>query len=81
MRFKRDKIEEINNDYEQKCKDGKSDHICFKNVFKLRVENGINGATVYAGNWQICKVDELVDMLMELNILRDVIENKTGIVL
>ena len=46
----------------------------------LNIQNSaISGATIFMDEWQICTVEELNQMITELMILKDAIEEETGI--
>lgn len=36
---------------------------------------------VYCGNWMVCKIDDLADMIIALQDLKQTIEEQTGIIL
>lgn len=37
--------------------------------------------SVYDRNWKVCKIDEITDMIRELSIIKEAIENITGVML
>ena len=45
----------------------------------LNVQNSIGGATIFANNWGICEIEELQQMIDELTIMKQAIEEETGI--
>lgn len=51
---------------------------------RMRLNVGTDGHwsdRIYAGNWQVCKLEELSDLIEELNDLKQVITEQTGVVL
>lgn len=47
----------------------------------IHVENGLRGATAFKDNWMICEIDELSRMIEELTMLKESIEEETGLIL
>lgn len=37
--------------------------------------------SVYSRNWQVCKIEEITDMIRELTIMKEAIESITGVIL
>ena len=49
---------------------------------ELRLNVGTDGCwsdSVYSRNWQVCRLEELSDMIDELTALRETIETVTGV--
>lgn len=45
------------------------------------VGNGFSGATVFHNSMAVCTVEELPRMIAELTMIRDAIEEETGLIL
>ena len=45
----------------------------------LNIQNSISGLTVFKGNWAICKVENIDNMIKELQLLKDTIREEVGI--
>lgn len=45
---------------------------------ELNVRDSLVGAAVYAGNWQVCDVLDLTDMILELQAIKAELEAATG---
>ena len=68
MRFTDSKIKDINDRMVAK-----------KENTYLNLGDSINGATIFKENWAICEVSELSRMIYELTVLKEAIEEETGI--
>lgn len=79
MKFTDSKIESINNTLDEKKRtnpyNGKVIGI------GINLNDGICGATVFKDNWGICSIEELGRMIEELTMLKEAIEEETGIFL
>ena len=73
MKINKQKIEAINEQYSETRRKTRG------GIHGLNVADGVNGATVYSNNWQICTVEELQSMIIELVDMRNAIEKETGI--
>lgn len=49
----------------------------FDSLPKLRVY----GDSIYANNWQVCRLEELDDMITALKKMQEIIKTETGVVL
>ena len=72
MRLTKETIEQITNEYKELSRWG-------HNKRKLKVDNSIGGATIYADNWSITDVMELGDTIIELTNMAEAIKKVTGI--
>lgn len=54
----------------------------YSNKVKLNVgRDGSWSDSVYTDNWQVCKLEDISAMIEELTVMRDVIENITGVMI
>lgn len=83
MRFLAEKIEAIN----ERLAEKKKSNPISRNVIGIGIKlgEGINGATAFSnlGNcdWQICTVEDLKRTIEELTMLKESIEEETGVIL
>lgn len=70
MKITDDKIREIN----------EQNNGNFRNKLSLRLTSGLDSTIVVKNNWEICKVNELTDLIEGLIELRSTIANETGII-
>ena len=47
----------------------------------INIKDSLGGATVFKDNWGICTVNELSRMIEELTMLKEAIQEETGIIL
>ena len=73
------KINEMFLEKIEKNADKKKKNSPYKVGLGLNVKNSLGGATVFTNGWAICTVEELQQMIDELTIMRDAIEEETGI--
>lgn len=79
MKFKEEKIEVINNTCDEKKKANPiSRHII---GIGIRLDNSVSKTIVLKDNWAICEVEELSQMIKELTMMKEAIEEETGLVL
>ncbi len=79
MKFTEAKIETINNTCDEKKKANPiSRHII---GLGIRLDNSLEGTIVLKNNWAICEVEELSQMIKELTMMKEAIEEETGLVL
>lgn len=71
MRFTDELRDKINSNY--------GEAIIYKNFMNLNIDNSIGGVSVYRGNWEICKVEEIDLMIRELVQMKKTIE-EAGII-
>lgn len=83
MKFTESKIESIN----ERLAEKKRSNPISKNVIGIgiKLEEGINGATAFSNSgtcgWAICTVEDLKRTIEELTMLKESIEEETGIIL
>ena len=73
MTLTAEKVTEINRAYLNGC-----------GARRMRLSVGTDGHCsdrIYGGNWQVCKLEELSDLIEELVDLKQVITEQTGVVL
>ena len=79
MRFTEQTIENINNALTEKKKNNR---LCNNELgIGVNLSSSINGASAFINNWQICEVDKLNRMIEELTMLKEAIEEETGLIL
>lgn len=79
MKFKEEKIEVINNTCDEKKKANPiSRHII---GIGIRLDNSVSKTIVFKDDWAICEVEELSQMIRELTMMKEAIEEETGLVL
>ena len=75
MRLNEKFLEKIDKNYSDKHRNGR-----YKNCgLGINVRDGFSGATVFKNNWAICELDELQQMIDELEMMKQAIEEETGI--
>ena len=75
MKFNKEAMENININYR--------DNIYSKPVnqdLNLSISDCINGSTIFRGNWALCTVDELSDLINQLTVMKEQIEKTTGVI-
>ena len=79
MKFTEEKIEAINNTCDEKKK---ANPICGKEIgLGINLDGSVGETTVFKNNWAICTVEELSQMIKELNMMKEAIEEETGLIL
>lgn len=72
------KVTEINRAYFEKS--NLSDER--RDALKISVGNDYQWSDkVYCGNWMVCRIDDLADMIVALQDIKQTIEEQTGIIL
>ena len=79
MRFTEEKINAINEALLKKKKAKPISH----NVIGIgvHINNSICNTFAFSNNWQICDIEDISRMIEELTMLKEAIEEETGIVL
>ena len=77
MKFNEKTVNEINDTLVDK----KRENPVSRNVLGIGVNlrNSIDGSGAYLNNWQICKIDDLARIIEELTMLKEAIEEETGL--
>lgn len=71
------KVTEINRAYLEKSKPNER-----IDALKMSVGNDDQWSDkVYCGNWMVCRIDDLADMITALQGIKQTIEEQTGIIL
>ena len=70
VRINEEKMDEIQDLYRSKV---------FTNHLNLRMVDGLGGTQVATGNWCIAKVQDLSELIRELTIMKESIEEVTGV--
>ena len=76
MRLTEKKMDAINEAYTN-IRTNKETYV--PDTHRLNIREGFHGATIFADNWQICKVEELTEMIAQLTAFKQAIEDETGI--
>lgn len=80
MKFTAKALDNINAALDAKKRENPIDH--HEIGIGVNIKNDmIMGATAFKNNWAVCTVDELSRMIEELTMLRDAIEEETGVML
>lgn len=77
MKFNANKMQDINNKLYAMKKNNPLNNIAVG--IGINIKNGIEGATIYRDNWEVCNITELNRMIEELTMLKVAIEEETGI--
>lgn len=67
------KVEAINNRINQLKK--------FEDGLGINIDTTCGKTSIYKKNWGICDLEELSQMIKELNLLKQAVEEETGLVL
>lgn len=78
MRIAEEKIEVINN-----WMNAKKSGVGLREEDSLRINlcDSAFRATIFKDNWAVCRVEELSQMIRELTMMKEAIEEQTGLIL
>lgn len=77
MTIKGEKVTEINAAYKDKFL-----FTTRKSALDLNVgHDDFWSDSIYKGNWQVCRIDEISDLIQELTLMKETIEDTMGILL
>ena len=75
IRISEEFLERIERNYDEKLRERCGKH----EGLGLKLGNSIGNANVYKCNWAICEINEIDALIKQLTILRDAIEEETGL--
>ena len=79
IRFNEETIETINKRFEEEYRS----FAYGRNAFKVQIDDTIGGTHVYrfcgSSGFSICNVEQLGEMIVQLETMRDIIQSVTGV--
>ena len=76
MKFNQTAIENIDKVYTKKHMADRT----YKTGLGLATLESLGGASVFKCGWEVCKVEEISQMIYELTMMKEAIEEATGVI-